>query len=136
MNQFEASLQPSARSSKIDAPRSNSPALAVNQNQREAPEAAAQMLSISSGVNYIKNQLKALLIDYPPFFPPGSPQRFDLIQGIKGIQVKIENAPIPQEIKKNLEGLRLTGQATDNDILAALKGLNSFRDLFCGRILL
>jgi hypothetical protein len=89
----------------------------------------AQMISISSSVDFINEQLKTLLNSFPPFFPAGSPQRIDLIKGIQGLQEKIEKASVPGDLKKETSGPKLTDQATDQEISAALDGLNRFREV-------
>lgn len=82
-----------------------------------------QMVSISSHINYIQQQLDALLDRYPPFFPAGAPQRIDLIKGFKWVQDKIENSIIPADFKKGLSDAKLSDNASDNDISNALNNL-------------
>ncbi len=81
------------------------------------------MVSISSHINYIQQQLDALLDRYPPFFPAGAPQRIDLIKGFKWVQDKIENSIIPADFKKGLSDAKLSDNASDNDISNALNNL-------------
>jgi hypothetical protein len=102
------------------------PAQKENQGLMQNP--MAQMLSISNSIDYITDQLQSILTSFPPYFPLGSAQRVDLIKGIKGLQEKIENAPVPATTKKELIGPRLPNQATDDDITTALKGLSHFKD--------
>jgi hypothetical protein len=118
---------PTTRPNKIDSSSRQAAEKVGNLEEFNAPK--AQTLSISAHIDYIKSQLDALIKDYPPFFPVGSPQRADLIKSIKGIQEKIENAPVLPELKKNLGGSKLNDQATDNDIAAATDSLTAFMDL-------
>jgi hypothetical protein len=88
----------------------------------------AQMLSISSNIDYIQKNLDAVLINYPPFFPAGHPQRIDLIKGLKGIQDKIEKSSIPADVKKGLSDTKLSYNSSDGEISAALDNLIHFKD--------
>jgi hypothetical protein len=110
---------------KTDPTLTPFPAGGVNQEAFKTP--MGQMISISSSINYVSEQLKSILTSFPPFFPAGSPQRVDLIKEIKSIQEHIDKADIPKDMKK-LAGPRLSNQASDEAIASALNGLNQFRD--------
>ena len=86
-----------------------------------APEVQAQ--TVVTRVNYLQEELDAVLVDYPPFFPPGSPQRIDLIKGIKGLQSEIGNAPVSSDTKKSIRTQKLSENATDAEIGTALRGI-------------
>ena len=90
-------------------------------NKSNSPEAQAQ--TSVTHINYIKKELDTILIDYPPFFPAGSPQRIDLIKKIKGLQGEIENAPVSSDTKKSIRDQKLSDKATDAEINTALQGI-------------
>lgn len=127
-NQIDAPRAPAQSADASAAPGSTSSTTANSQGQQSTLE--AQMVSINSNIDYIQNTLNALLNDYPPFFPAGQPQRIDLIKGIKGIQEKIEKSAIPEEVKKNAAGPKLSDNASDSEISAALGSLIPFKDSF------
>jgi hypothetical protein len=106
MAQVDAWRPPATSKNKANAPALNSSVSSGNQG----------MTASGSNINYIKSQLDAILYSYPPFFPPGSPQRFDLIKSGKGVQEKIEKASIPHDRGKNPTDPKLTAQATDKNI--------------------
>src|SRR5271169_3178802 len=82
-----------------------------------------QMLSIRSHIDFIQQQLDVLMDNDPPFFPAGSPQRVDLIKGFQWVQKKIENSAIPADIKQGLSNTKLSDNASNSDIMAALNNL-------------
>jgi len=90
-------------------------------NKSNSPEAQAQ--TSVTHINYIKKELDTILIDYPPFFPAGSPQRIDLIKKIKGLQGEIEKAPVSSDTKKSIRSQKLSDKATDAEIGKALQGI-------------
>ncbi|MBA4394384.1 MAG: hypothetical protein C0407_12605 [Desulfobacca sp.] len=101
---------------------------AGNQNQEPTQKPMAQMISISSSIDYVYHQLQSILTSFPPYFPAGSSERVDLIKGLKGLQEKIEGTPFPTVMKKAAAGPKLTSQATDMEISAALKNLTRFKE--------
>jgi hypothetical protein len=115
--QSESSIDTSGRGSPVPASSQSSPATSE-----------AQMVSISSSIDYIKQKLDAVLINYPPFFPAGHPQRLDLIKGLKGIQEKVQKSALPAEAKKRAEGTQLTSQSSDSDISAVLDNLMQLKN--------
>lgn len=92
----------------------------------QLPEVEGQALL--GRIDYIKDQLEKILVDFPPFFPPGTYQRLDLIKGIRNIQDDIEKSSIAGSMKKEPSSEKLTEEATDHDITVALDELFSFRD--------
>lgn len=92
----------------------------------QLPEVEAQVLI--SRIDYVKDQLEKILVDFPPFFPPGTYQRLDLIKGIRNIQDDIEKSSIADSVKKEPASEKLTEEATDHDITVALDELMDFRD--------
>jgi len=92
----------------------------------QLPEVEAQALV--SRIDYVKDQLEKILVDFPPFFPPGTYQRLDLIKGIRNIQDDIEKSSLAGSLKKEPASEKLTEEATDRDITAALDELTSFRE--------
>ncbi len=127
-NQVEP-LRPSARSeNSVDTSgKSSSPPIG---NQSSPTTSAGQLVLISSSIDYIQNALNAALVNDPPFFPAGHPQRIDLIKGIKGIQENIEKSAIPQEAKKSATQPKLSDQASNGEISAAWDSLTHFKDSF------
>jgi hypothetical protein len=95
-------------------------------NATQVPLVQAQALV--NQIDYIKEQLDEILVDFPPFWPPGTFQRADLIQGIRNIQDEVEKSSVASPRKQDIASEKLTENATDNDISAALDKLMSFRD--------
>jgi hypothetical protein len=94
----------------------------------DGPRTQDTQISTSlSDPNYIKTQLEAIIVNFPPFFPVGSPQRFDLIQGIKGVQAEIEKSPLSPDMKTKLTGQKLSDSATDREISVALSALKGYK---------
>jgi hypothetical protein len=79
-------------------------------------------------IDYTKEQLDKILVDYPPFFPPGTYQRVDLIKGIRSIQDEVEKSSVPSETRSQIVSRKLGDNATDGDIAVALDQLFSFGD--------
>jgi len=127
-NQIDTSRPPAKSEGLFDVSGKSFPAQASGQSPTISPE--GQMLSISSNIDYIQQNLNAVLVNYPPFFPAGHPQRIDLIKGLKGIQEKIEKSAIPADAKKGLVGTKLSDNASDSDISIALNSLIHIRDTF------
>lgn len=94
---------------------------------------APQVQSSLTDGNYVQEQIKMIMYSFPPFFPAGSPQRIDLIKGIKGAQEDIKKSPLPTEVKDRLAGQNLTDAATDGEISAALKGVQQYREQHSAR---
>ena len=81
-----------------------------------------QLHSLTSS-NYVKQQIQEIMTIFPPYFPAGSPQRIDLIKGVRGVQEEIQSSPLPTAVKEKLAGQKLTDAATDKEISTALKGI-------------
>ncbi|HET6514374.1 MAG TPA: hypothetical protein VFG09_04380 [Thermodesulfovibrionales bacterium] len=79
--------------------------------------------NVLAHIDYFKEQLDAILTQYPPFFPPGSYQRIDLIKKIRGLQDEVGKSSLPADIKKAVGGQKLADDATDGEIGAAIQGL-------------
>jgi hypothetical protein len=90
--------------------------------------AATKVYAVLIDSNYIKEQIHSLMFDFPPFFPAGSPQRLDLIKGIKGVQDEIKKSPLPAEVKAKLTDQELTESSTDKEITTALKGIKQYTE--------
>ena len=127
-NQIDAPRAPAQSANASAAPGNTSSTTTSSQGQQSTPE--GQMVSVSSSVDYIKQSLDAMLVNYPPFFPAGHPQRIALIKGLKGIQEKIKKSTIPADMKKDLSGIKLTDNASDSDISAALNNLIQIKNSF------
>lgn len=90
-------------------------------------QALPQLNSLTSS-NYVKEQIDNIMLSFPPYFPVGSPQRVDLIKGVKGVQDEIKSSPLPTEVKDTLAGQKLTDSATDKEISTALKGIQQYTE--------
>jgi hypothetical protein len=130
-----ATLRPPERSySKVDAGMGFSlevtPRVSLGSsasiNATHTPVVQAQALV--NQISYIKEQLDKILVDFPPFFPPGSYQRADLIKGVRNIQNEVEQSSVPSDTKKDIPSQKLAEEATDHDISAVLDKLLVFRD--------
>lgn len=111
------SSEPSTRTSSVPSSSANA---------AQSPLIEAQTLV--NHINYIKEQLDKILVDFPPFFPPGTFQRADLIEGIRNIQDEVENSSVPTDMKGDISSERLADKATDEEISAALDKLFSIRE--------
>jgi hypothetical protein len=88
-----------------------------------------QTLNSLADSSYIKNQIEQIMYGFPPFFPVGSPQRFDLIQGVKGVQEEIQNnTELPGDVKDQLTSQQLTDDSTDKEISTALEGVLQYTE--------
>ena len=87
-----------------------------------------QVLTSLTNTSYIKEQLKTIMYSFPPFFPLGSPQRLDLIAGIKGVQEEIGKSSLPPELKEKLTTNKLTDKSTDKEVAAALADLKQYNE--------
>ncbi len=76
------------------------PSSSASTNDTQSPVIQAQTLL--THINYIKEQLDKILVDFPPFFPAGSYQRIDLIKGIRGIQDEVEKSSVQSDMKKEI----------------------------------
>jgi hypothetical protein len=125
---------PERNNAKVDAGKGPSPEPSTSvlpgssgpTNDAQSPMIQAQTLI--THINYAKEQLDKILVEFPPFFPPGSYQRIDLIKGIRGIQVEVEKSSIQSDLKKEISSSKLSEDATDSEISAALARLFSLRD--------
>ena len=125
-NQTETSST-QARSENIsNATGQSSSAPVSSQSSTVTPQ--GQMLKISSNIDFIQQQLDALMDNYPPFFPAGAPQRMDLIKGFQWVQNKIENSTIPDDIKNSLSNTKLSDNASDSDIMDTLNNLTQINN--------
>jgi len=91
-----------------------------------SPEAKTS--TIIAPIEYIQEQLDAILVDYPPFFPLGKFQRADLIKKIQGIQDQVEKSPLSSDIKRNIKNHKVSENANDNEIGIALKGFINLKN--------
>lgn len=89
---------------------------------------AVQAQTLVNRIDLIKEQLDKILVEFPPFWPPGTFQRADLIEGIRNIQEELEKSSASSEMNKDIASEKLTENATDDDISAALDKLFSVRD--------
>jgi hypothetical protein len=83
---------------------------------------------LANRIDFTKDQLDKILVDYPPFFPPGTYQRVDLIKGIRSIQDEVEKSSFQSETRNQIVSRKLSDNATDSDIAAALDHLFRFGD--------
>ena len=125
---------PERNNSRVNAgkglfPEASAPVLpgsSASANDTRSPVIQAQTLL--GRIDYIKDQLDKILVDFPPFFPAGSYQRIELIKAIRGIQDEVEKSSVQSEVKKEISSVKLSENATDSEISAALDQLFSFRD--------
>ncbi len=94
----------------------------------DAQSTVIQAQTLITHINYAKEQLDKILVEFPPFFPPGSYQRIDLIKGIRGIQDEVERSSLQVDMKKEISSSKLSEDATDSEISAALGKLFSLKD--------
>ncbi len=87
-----------------------------------------QINGIIASIDYIQKQLNKILTHYPPFFPPGTYQRLDLIKKIRDIQENVERSSLTNELKKTLSDKKLFDNATDKDLSSVLNKLFELRD--------
>jgi hypothetical protein len=99
----------------------------VNTDHSASDASAPQVLSSLTSSSYIKEQIDTIMYSFPPFFPVGSPQRLDLIAGIKGVQDEIKKSPLQAAMKEKLAGQNLTDAATDKEISTALAGVQQYK---------
>jgi hypothetical protein len=120
------SLQSAGKGDTSGAVKSSQNALAdpVSSGGNHTPR---QLRSLTN-VNYVKEQIETILFSFPPYFPAGSPQRIDLIQGVKGVQDEIKKSPLPSDVKEKLAGPELTDESTDKDISTALEGVKQYTE--------
>jgi hypothetical protein len=102
------------------------PGMSGSANVAQAPEAQAQ--SLVTHINYTKEQLDTILKEYPPFFPVGKYQRIDLIKTIRAIQDQVEKSSVQSDLKREISASKLSENASDSDISAALNQLFGLRD--------
>jgi hypothetical protein len=98
----------------------------VSTNATQSPGIQSQALL--SRINYMKDQLDKILVNFPPFFPAGSYQRVDLIKAIRGIQDEVEKSTVQSDLKVEISSQKLSENASDKDISAALDKLLSLKD--------
>ena len=78
--------------------------------------------------NFIKDQIEKIMFSFPPYFPIGSPQRIDLIKGVKGVQDEIKSSSLPEKVKAKMAGQTLKESSTDKEISTALTGVKQYTD--------
>jgi hypothetical protein len=121
-------------SSRVDAgkglsPESSALILSSSSASNNATQSSGiQSQALLSRINYMKDQLDNILVNFPPFFPAGSYQRIDLIKAIRGIQDEVESSSVQSGLKKEITSQKLSENATDKDISAALDNLLSLKD--------
>jgi hypothetical protein len=130
-----ATLHSSERNNpRVDAGKGLSPessalvlsSSSASTNATQSP--GIQSKALLSRINYMKDQLDKILVSFPPFFPAGSYQRIDLIKAIRGIQDEVESSSVQSDLKKEITSQKLSENATDKDISAALDKLLSLKD--------
>jgi len=131
INNRTAQQNPFAISEAFGSGRANpsstgSPVLADERDSHLSPALATQVPS--SNVDYIQQQLEKIMIDDPPFFPAGVPQRIDQIKGVNGIQEQIEKSSTTDSVKKIIEGQKPKDSAPDTKITEASQGLTLFKN--------
>ena len=87
-----------------------------------------RVMTSLTNTSYIKEQLDTIMFSFPPFFPLGSPQRVDLIKGIKGVQEEIGKSSLPTELKEKLTANKLTDTSTDKEVAAALAHIKLYTE--------
>jgi hypothetical protein len=92
----------------------------------KTPHVSAE--GVARRINYFKEQIHEILTSFPPFFPAGSPQRIDLIKKIKGLDELIEKSSPKKRTEKTFSDNRLSEDASDREISAAMDRLFEFRD--------
>jgi len=125
-----------ADSSHLSVGKGNSPVSAQNRSSENFNSSATgrsgirepQVMTSLTSTNYIKEQLNTIMYSFPPFFPLGSPQRLDLITGIKGVQEEIGKSSLPSELKEKLTANKLTDKSTDREVSAALADLQQYKE--------
>jgi hypothetical protein len=127
---------PERNGSRVDVGKESAPELSARAPSisvdlirgTRSPEMQAQ--SLLNQINYMKEQLGKILVDFPPFFPLGTYQRTDLIKGIRTIQDEVEKSSLQNDMTKEISSQKLTENATDDDISAALDQLFTLGDEF------
>jgi hypothetical protein len=92
----------------------------------KTPQVSAE--TVVPRINYLKQQLSELLTSFPPYFPAGSPQRIDLIKKINGLDELVEKSSPKKSGDKTSSDNKLSEDASDKEISAALDRLFGFRD--------
>lgn len=105
---------------------STTPRPSASTEAQRSPDLQAQALS--TRINYIREQLEEILVDFPPFFPPGSSQRVDLIKTVRGIQDQVEKSSLQSSFKEEISLNKLSDNATDREISVALEQLLGLKD--------
>jgi hypothetical protein len=101
---------------------------AIDDSANSSGSQATSQINSLTNSDYIKEQIEIIMYAFPPFFPVGSPQRSDLLEGIKGVRSEIKNSSLPTETKETLAGTELTDAATDKEISAALEGVQQYTE--------
>ncbi|MGD0884130.1 MAG: hypothetical protein ABSA46_04500 [Thermodesulfovibrionales bacterium] len=92
----------------------------------KTPQASTQ--GITAGVDYVQQQLQALLTSYPPWFPAGTYQNVNLITKGKAPEDQTSDASPDDNLKKTSSETKLPEQASDDKISAAPTGQSGLGD--------
>jgi hypothetical protein len=82
----------------------------------------ASTQGITGGVDYVQQQLQALLTSYPPWFPAGTYQNVNLITKGKAPEDQTSDASPDDNLKKASSEAKLPQQAFDEKTLATPAG--------------
>ena len=124
--QAGSSMQPVGKGDAVSALKSGQ--AVIDDSANAGGNLVTQQLNNLTSGNYIKQQIETIMNTFPPYFPAGSPQRVDLIKGVKGVQDEIKSSKLPTEVKDKLAGQKLTDAATDKEISIALKGIQQYTE--------
>jgi hypothetical protein len=106
--------------------QSRQPALNDSGSSAESAKPRAMQSLVSS--NFVKEQIETIINTFPPYFPAGSPQRIDLIKGVKAVQVEIKSSHLSSDTKDKLAGQQLTDASTDKEISTALTAIQQYTE--------
>ncbi len=88
----------------------------------------ASTQGMTTGVDYVQQQLQTLLTSYPPWFPAGTYQNVDLIKKAKGPGDQTSDSSADDNLKKASSETKLPEQASDDKITATPTGLSGQGD--------
>ncbi|MBI5634136.1 MAG: hypothetical protein HZA15_11750 [Nitrospirae bacterium] len=126
---LQNAIRPSEKSNAPVQTRSNiASSTSSAQFAGESPASQTSAKGLIVSIDFIKQQLDNILVNYPPFFPLGTFQRLDLIKKVKGVEEQIAKSSVDDGLKKVFSGEKLSVDATDKDISVALDRLFQFRD--------
>jgi|WetSurMetagenome_2_1015567.scaffolds.fasta_scaffold00092_38 hypothetical protein len=124
--QAKRSLSSAGNGDSAGAPKSSQSVIENSANSGSS-QTSQTFNSLTDG-NYIKNQIEQIMYGFPPFFPVGSPQRYDLIKGVNDVQDEINNSQLSIEVKDQLAAGKLTDESTDKEISSALEGVQQYTE--------